>query len=183
MNHTMVYMSVLLSMLVEPWTNWMSRLIPEDKLEWVGPPLVKTLSFLHLGRITYKPLPDDSHRTEVLWTEAVRRGIDMYEFRLFNIGHDIFVSRYKGQMRFFDVLPRPKDYNPLGLEWMDNKNEMKKHFKAYGIKVADGGVASSINEGLAIFDRLNKPVITKPNLGSRSRHTTTHVSTKEEFFC
>ena len=125
-NHTIVYISVLLSLLVEPWTNWMSRIIPEEKLEWVGPSLTKALTFLHLGYITYKPMPDDSGRTEVLWTEAIKRGIDMYEFRLFGIGHDIFISRYKGKMRFFDVLPRPKDYNPRGLEWMDNKNEMKK---------------------------------------------------------
>jgi D-alanine-D-alanine ligase-like ATP-grasp enzyme len=117
----------------------------------------------------------------VLWSEAIKRGIDMYEFRLFNIGHDIFVSRYKGKMRFFDVLPRPKDYNPQGLEWMDNKNEMKKHFRKEGIKVADGDIASSLSEGLKIFRRLQKPVITKPNLGSRSRHTTTHISTEAEF--
>lgn len=180
-NHTAVYMSVLLGSLIEPWTNWMSRLIPETNIEWAGPYILSALTFLHLGTITRTPGADDSGRTEVLWTEAIKRGIDMYEFHLFGIGHDIFVSNYKGDKRFFDVLPRPRDYNPKGLEWMDNKNEMKKHFRAAGIKVAAGDITSSLTKGLEIFHNLQKPVITKPNLGSRSRHTTTHITTDEEF--
>lgn len=181
-NHTISYLSVLLGAVVEPWTNWMSKLIPEDKLEWIGPGLIKILVFLHLGKITTKPENDDNYRTHVLWDEAIARGIDMYEFRLFGIGHDIFISKYQGEMRFFDVLPRPKNYNPKGLEWMDNKNQMKEHFiKAGNIPVAKGGVAWSKNKALRIFNSLSKPVIVKPNIGSRSRHTTTHISTQEEF--
>lgn len=180
-NHTVVYMSVLLGSIVEPWTNWMGKLIPEESLEWMGPVLTKTLTFLHLGKITKEPKPDDSGRTLVLWEEAKKRGIDMYEFRLFGIGHDIFVSKYKGEMRFFDVLPRPKHYNPKGLEWMDNKNEMKKHFRKAGIPVAAGDITCSKEKALKIFNELQKPVITKPNLGSRSRHTTTHISDENEF--
>jgi len=105
----------------------------------------------------------------------------MSEFRLFGIGHDIFVSEYNGDKRFFDILPRPKIYNPKGLEWMDDKGEMKKHFEKAGIKVARGFVAHSVKKALEIFHSLNKPVITKPNLGSRSRHTTTHINTDAEF--
>jgi hypothetical protein len=181
-NHLITYLTILLGALVEPWTNWMSKIIPEDSLEWIGPSLTKTLTFLHLGKITKKPESDDSYRTRVLWDEAIARNIDMYEFRLFGIGHDIFVSKYKGEMRFFDVLPRPKNYNPKGLEWMDNKNQMKKHFiKAGGIPVAKGGVACTKNGALKIFNSLDKPAIVKPNIGSRSRHTTTHISSQEEF--
>lgn len=180
-NHKMMYMSVLLGALVEPWTNWMSKLIPEESLEWIGPLLTKALTFMRLGKISKKPEDDDSWRTRVLWEEAMARSIDMYEFRLFGIGHDIFVSKYQKEMRFFDVLPRPKGYNPSGLGWMDNKNEMKKHFRKNNIKVAGGDIASSKRKALKIFNSLNKPVITKPNLGSRSRHTTTHISDEREF--
>ncbi|HLP86818.1 MAG TPA: hypothetical protein VK153_03015 [Candidatus Paceibacterota bacterium] len=180
-NHNIAYISILLTTLIEPWTNWMGKLIPESSFDWLGPFVTKTLKFLKLGKITYKPESDDSGRTRVLWEEALRRGIDMYEFRLFGIGHDMFVSNYKGEKRFFDVLPRPKKYNPEGLEWMDNKGKMKEHFEKEGIKVARGGVTHSVHKSLKIFDSLSKPVITKPNLGSRSRHTTTHISESEEF--
>ncbi len=180
-NHTLMYTSILFSSMVEPWTNWMGKIIPEDKLEWIGPILTKILVILHLGNFTKEPNAKDSGRAHVLWEEAIKRGIEMREFHLFGIGNDVFISKYKGEMRFFDVLPRTKNYNPKGLEWMDNKNEMKKHFKKEGIPVANGGVASNKKEALKIFNSLNKPVITKPNIGSRSRHTTTHVSSEEEF--
>ncbi len=179
-NHGMVYFSLWLSETIEPWTKWMDNIIPERKLEWIGPILVKVLTFLHLGNVTTAPNEKDSYRAKVLWEEAIRRGIDMKEFHLFGIGNDIFISRFKGEMRFFDVLPRTKDYDPRGLEWMDNKNEMKKHFQKEGIKVAAGGIVNSEKKALKLFKTLNAPVIAKPNLGSRSRHTTTHISTEEE---
>lgn len=176
-NHHIMYFSVLLGSIMEPLTNWMTKIIPESSLEWTGPVITKSLTFLHLGKITYEPKEDDSGRTRVLWEEAKARGINMYEFRLFGIGHDIFISEFQGEKRFFDVIPRPKKYNPKGLEWMDNKNEMKKHFRRADIKVAAGDVTFSVDRAVKIFNNLNKPVITKPNLGSRSRHTTTHIET------
>lgn len=180
-NHKLVYTSILLGLIIEPWTNWMGRIIPEYMFESITPTLLKTLTYLHLGKITTEPKDDDSYRARALWEEAIARGIEMYEFRLFNVGHDVFVSNYNGEVRSFDVLPRPKHYNPKGLEWMDNKNEMKKHFRKVGIPVASGDVTCSIKTGLKIFHKLNKPLITKPNIGSRSRHTTTHIHTEDEF--
>lgn len=180
-NHFLAYTTVLLGTLINPWTNWMGKLIPESVFDPIGPYLVKTLAFLKLGKITYSPKKDDSGRTTVLWEEAIKRGINMYEFRLFNIGHDIFVTNYKGDQRFFDVIPRPKNYDPRGLEWMDNKGEMKKHFEKAGIKIARGDVVHSKKKALKIFHSLDKPLITKPNLGSRSRHTTTHLENEKDF--
>lgn len=180
-NHFVTYLTILLGYVVEPWTNWMGKLFPESSFDWLGKYLTKTLVFLKLGKITTEPQNDDSGRTKVLWQEAINRGINMYEFRLFGVGHDIFVSEYKGQKKFFDVLPRPKVYNPKGLEWMDNKGEMKKHFEKAGIKVARGGVVHFVKNALKLFRTLDKPVITKPNLGSRSRHTKTHLSNEIEF--
>ncbi len=175
-NHRLVYISIWLSNKIEPWTKWMDNIISEDKLEWIGPILTRVLVLIHLGKYIDKPEKKDSLRAKVLWEEAINRKIDMKEFLLFGIGRDIFLSKFNGEKRFFDVLPRTKNYNPKGLGWMDNKNEMKKHFKKEGIPVANGGIASSVKQAIKIFNTLNKPVITKPNLGSRSRHTTTHIS-------
>jgi len=180
-NHFVTYTAILLGYIVEPWTNWMGKIIPESAFDPIGPYLTKALTFLKLGKITYEPKSDDSGRTRVLWEEAIKRNIKMYEFRLFGIGHDIFVSDFKGEKRFFDVLPRPKNYDPRGLEWMDNKGEMKKHFEKAGIKVARGDVVHSKRKALKIFRSLDKPLITKPNLGSRSRHTTTHLENETDF--
>lgn len=180
-NHHLTYLSILLGAIVEPWTNWTIKFFPESSFDWLGPIITKSLAFLKIGKITYEPKSDDSGRTRVLWEEAIKRGIKMYEFRLFGIGHDIFVSEYNGEKRFFDVIPRPQKYDPRGLEWMDNKGKMKEHFEKAGIKVARGGVTHSTKKALEIFHSLDKPVITKPNLGSRSRHTTTNISDDAEF--
>jgi len=180
-NHTITYISILLGSFIDPWTNWMSKMIPESTFDGMGLYLTKTLTFLKLGKITYEPKETDSGRALVLWQEAIKRGINMYEFHLFGIGNDIFVSEYKGDRRFFDVLPRPKDYDPKGLEWMDDKGKMKEHFKKEGIPIAKGAVVHLVSNALKTFRSLEKPVITKPNLGSRSRHTKTHLSTEVEF--
>jgi len=180
-NHHITYLSVLLGSLIDPLTNRIGRIIPEDSFDFAAPIVTKTLNFLHLAKITYKPEDNDSGRAVVIWEEAIKRGIDMREFHLFNVGRDVFLSDYKGNKLFFDVLPRPKNSHTKGLEWMDDKNEMKKHFKKNNIKVANGDITSSIKKALEIFHSLQKPVIVKPNIGSRSRHTTTHITTDEEF--
>ena len=42
-NHAVTYISVLLGALIEPWTNWMSKMIPESSLDWLGQILFKRL--------------------------------------------------------------------------------------------------------------------------------------------
>lgn len=180
-NHRIEYFTILLDAIIDPLTNSINIFTSNSSFDWLGPAITKTLTYLKLGNITYKPNDSDSNRTKVLWEEAQKRGIEMYEFHLLSIGHDIFVSKYKNDIRFFDVLPRPKHYNPRGLNWMDNKSKMKKHFEKRGIRVARGAVTHFEKRGLKIFQSLNKPVITKPNIGSRSRHTTIHIKNEEEF--
>jgi cyanophycin synthetase len=48
------------------------------------------------------------------------------------------------------------------------------------LPVARGGVAFTKRGALKIFNNITKPVITKPNLGSRSRHTMIHINTPED---
>jgi cyanophycin synthetase len=64
---------------------------------------------------------------------------------------------------------------------MDDKAKLKKHLAEAGLPVADGKVVFRTKTALELFEQLNKPVIVKPNEGSRSRHTTTHLSNKKDF--
>ncbi|MEI8174976.1 MAG: hypothetical protein WCG28_03440, partial [bacterium] len=116
--------------------------------------------------------------------EAVRRGIKMKEFHLGPI-KDGFLAEFNTQngnkkTLLFDGLPRPGLGDSPALKWMDNKGTMKIKFVKEGLPVADGGVAFTKNGALKIFNRIKKPVITKPNLGSRSRHTMIHINTEKE---
>jgi cyanophycin synthetase len=103
----------------------------------------------------------------------------MREFHLGPI-RDAYIAEYKGKTILFDGLPRPGMTDSPSLKWMDNKGIMKKKFIKKGFPVAKGGVAFLEKTALNIFNGIEKPVITKPNLGSRSRHTTIHINTKED---
>lgn len=144
------------------------------------PSFFKFLEKIHLGTIAREPDEKTGGRARAFWDEAKKRGIDMWEFRLFNLGRELFVASWKGKQIGFDGLPRPGKKTPTSLLWVDNKGIMREKFIAQGFPVAHGGVVWNWYLAKKIFNKLNKPVITKPNLGSRSRHTTIHITTIDE---
>ena len=186
-NHTVARTSIILGFLIRTMTRPLGKV--EDAvmdfvfpvIEPVMPGLFKTLSFFGLGKITDQLLDDNIERTKCIWKAAEKRGITMHQFRVLNRPTIIFFADFDGERVVFEGLPRPKGANRAALEWMDNKAIMKKKFKAGGIPVAKGGVAVTEAMALKLFRSLNRPVITKPNLGSRSRHTTTHITNEKEF--
>lgn len=137
--------------------------------------------FIKIGLGKRADAPDEltGGRARVFWEEALRRGITMWEFQALGRGRELFVASWKGSQIVFDGLPRP-GYSSPSIFWMDNKGIMRDKFKAAGIPVAHGGVSGTWYRTKKFFNTLEKPVIIKPNLGSRSRHTTTHIETEAE---
>lgn len=182
--HWIAYLSVVLGWIDQPFFGFMEMLfknIAEAVSRRVSIPFFKLMVFLKLGYFSDKPDAKDTLRTKCFWEEANRRGIKMREFHLGPI-RDIFVAEYKGKTITFDGLPRPGLEESKSLEWMDNKGIMKLKFKKEGLPVANGGTAWNCRQAFKIFNSLKKPVITKPNLGSRSRHTMIHINTPEDLF-
>jgi cyanophycin synthetase len=142
-------------------------------------PFLKLMVFLGFGHFSERPDSKDSLRTKCFWEEAERRGIKMVEFHM-GIIRDSFIAKYKGKTIIFDGLPRPEYLESDSLKWMDNKGIMKLKFQKEGLPVARGGTAFTKRKALKIFNSITKPVITKPNLGSRSRHTLIHIDTPEK---
>ena len=185
-NHFVAYTSVVLGLIDEPFLGLMEKIFQStaDKISnKISLPFFNLMVFLRLGYFADKIDEKDSWRTKCFWEEANRRGIKMKEFHLGPIG-DAFIAEYqingKSKKIIFDGLPRPGLNESESLKWMDNKGIMKKKFKKEGIPVADGGTAFTKWGALKIFNRLIKPVITKPNLGSRSRHTMIHLNTPKD---
>ena len=180
--HFVAYMCVVMGLISEPFFYFMEMLFKntaEAISRRISMPFFKLMTFLKLGYYSYEPSEKNSWRTRCFWEEAKKRGIKMKEFHLGPI-RDIYVAEYNGKIITFDGLPRPNTTESESLKWMDNKGIMKEKFKKEGIPVADGGVAWNKTQALKIFNRIKKPVITKPNLGSRSRHTTIHLNTAED---
>ncbi|MEJ0001949.1 MAG: hypothetical protein WDN09_02095 [bacterium] len=179
--HWMAYLSVVISWINDPYNDFMDiffkRAVDRLSKKWTMP-FFRGMIWLHLARWTDEPNQKDSLRTKVFWNEAIRRGITMREFHLGPIDN-VFMAEYKGKTITFDGLPRPDSGNSDSMKWMDNKGIMKEKFLKEGLPVADGGRAWSGRGAKKIFSRVRKPVIAKPNLGSRSRHTTIHIETED----
>ncbi len=140
-------------------------------------PLFRILTALHLGTLANACDEKDNLRTKALWESADKRGIKMWQFRFFgNSDASVLVARSRNVIRVFDGLPRVERMPSASLKWMDNKGVMKKKFLAVGIPVAKGGSCFTIHRALEIFRSVEKPVIVKPHIGSRSRHTFVHIA-------
>ncbi len=180
--HWIAYMSVVLGMISEPFFGILELFFKNTAEAISGRisfPFYHLMTGLGLGYYTYEPNEKDSWRSKCFWEEAERRNIKMYEFHLGPIG-DIFIAEFNGKKITFDGLPRPAEKESEALNWMDNKGIMKQKFMKEGIPVARGGTAWTYCKALKIFDSVTKPVITKPNLGSRSRHTMIHLNTPKD---
>ena len=181
-SHFLKYMSVVIGWIDQPFFNLMELFFKnttEKISKRITVPFLNLITFLKLGYFTYEPNEKDSYRTKCFWEEAKKRKIKMKEFHLGAI-KDLFVAEFNGKKIIFDGLPRPGTEESKSLRWMDDKGIMKRKFLKEGLPVADGGVAWNRWQALKIFNKIKKPVITKPNLGSRSRHTLIHINTKED---
>lgn len=185
-SHFIAYTSVVIGWIDEPFFNFMESIFGNvaDKIaDMFSMPFFNLMVFLKLGYFSYKPDIKDTYRTKSFWDEAIKREIKMREFHL-GVIHDTFVAEYekngKRKKILFDGLPRPSTTISPALKWMDNKGIMKNKFQKEGLPVARGGVVFTKSGVLKIFNGIQKPVIIKPNLGSRSRHTTIHINTPEE---
>lgn len=144
------------------------------------PLLMRALVAVGLARFAGAPDAQTSGRSRVMWEEALRREIRLREFRLFTVGRDAFLSEYDTKKKTFLDLPRPGVFASDGLEWMDDKEILREKLAAAGVPTARGGVVTSPAAAITLFKKLRPPVISKPEIGSRSRHTTTHIHTEEE---
>lgn len=186
-NHFIEKTSIILQWILEPITHqfdkiwsWLEPTVGPFLFNTIAPHLFLFLTKIHLGTISYAPDEGTGGRARCFWNEAKRRGIAMWEFKLFGLGRELFVASWKGKRIGFDGLPRAGTKTPPSLMWVDNKGIMRKKFAQAGIPVAKGGVVWNWHQAKKIFATISKPVIIKPNLGSRSRHTTTHIETLPE---
>lgn len=139
-------------------------------------------TFKLLGLLSYNRNPEraTTERSKVIWIEAQKRGIEMEQLMILKKPIDQYRAKIKGKWRYFESIPIPPNLNDKSYSWMDDKWKLKKFFEKRGIPVPRGERMVSLIQLDYIFGKLDKPLITKPELGSRGRHTTTHIYTKED---
>lgn len=164
--------------LINKCTAFLGRFQPDA----LALPLFRVLAFLRLGKIRTDVDENDIIRTKLLWKAAKARGITLYQFQILgrSRGMGLFVAYHEGKVRAFEGLPRPAPNLSGSLSWMDNKATLKKKFRGKDIPFAQGRACTTYRQALKTFYAVGAPVITKPNLGSRSRHSTIHITTPEQ---
>ncbi len=190
-NHFASYSSAVITYIMKPLEGYlglMSKIVDPISDKLLAPRMPSFYNFLantKLGYIHTRRGEKDSWKIRCMWEEAEKRNIKMRKFSFFKNSRGTYFAELgtgkNHKVICFDSLPRPAGPMSKALSWMDDKGIMRKKFAKLGIPVAKGQVVLSEKMGLKVFRSLEKPVITKPNLGSRSRHTTIHINSEEEF--
>ena len=116
-------------------------------------------------------------RGQVLFIEALARGWKIESLILYGKPADIYrIVLPNGKKLFFDGLPRPSLHESTAVSWMDDKALLKQALREAGIPVPKGGSFSSWIQAKQYFAHSGGPLIVKPRLGSRGRHTTTNIT-------
>ncbi len=121
-----------------------------------------------------------SGRSELIWIEARKRSIKMDQIKIFNKCIDNYRAFINGSIYYFESIPIPPHLNQYGYTWLDDKLKLAKKLKKGELKTPKTFLAITERGALKAFDKLEKPIIIKPKNGSRGRHTTTNINTKEE---
>ena len=183
--HAFTWISEAVEMTLSPIEPWILNKYVIWFLTLIGHLLVRlSLPLLRGARIiTFNTSPHQItvERARVLWEEAEHRGIPMQGFKIFGRNLDVYAAVIHGKRIFFNGLPRPTHRLREQSLWMDDKFILKQKLAAANIPVPKGSAFIRLAPALKLFDTLQKPVIVKPRQGSRGRHTTTFIYTRDQF--
>ncbi|MFA6258696.1 MAG: hypothetical protein WCX79_03270 [Candidatus Paceibacterota bacterium] len=183
-NHKFLYFSGLFSVFLDPLFMKMTRLIPTFFVS--GAEYLLTFFFNISCFLKFIKFSDDIEksvtlRSKIIWEEAKRRKIEMEQVVVFGKYTDNFRARLKGKDIYFNSLPIIANFYRPDEKW-DDKFFIKKAFQGESIPIPLYEVVPfSKQKRKFIFEKFSKPIIVKPRVGSRGRHTTTNIYTFSDF--
>ncbi len=142
---------------------------------------VRGALFFRMARLSSDRECACTYRSQVVWEEAARRGIKMEQLFIFGKPTEIYRAEYHGMTIYFQSIPVPDALVSEQFDRLDDKHYFKKLLHDNGIAVSGAHVVTSLEEARDVFDSMQKPVVVKPRIGTRARHTTTNIHTRDEF--
>jgi cyanophycin synthetase len=147
--------------------------------DWLPTFIFKSFVFLQMAHFSSDIEKVKTFRSRVIWEEANRRSIRMEQLILWGKPLEYYRAYLpKAGEIYFESLPIPLHLLDNIKNW-DDKILLKKEFTKAGIPVPkffEFSVYKFTNPE-KIFLKLEKPLIVKPQVGSRGRHTTTNITT------
>lgn len=184
-NHSVFYTLSILSMIFDNHIISTTKKIPEFIKSWVDHFIYFTFDifiFLHLAYLSDDIDKATTFRSRVVWEEARRRGIEMKQVVLFGKFIDQYRTILNGRRVYFNSLPIDPNKADMKKNW-DDKFVLKRALMDEGIPVPryTNFIINTDKNLQKIFSKLEKPIIVKPRIGSRGRHTVTNIKTLEDF--
>lgn len=155
------------------------RRLSDPLYERFEPLIFRFLAALPGSRFSSDPTKAKTYRSQVVWEEAIRRNIRMEQLVMFGAYTDMYRAHIADRWHYFISLPTPPHMPNGGEDWMDDKYHFKAALAEAGIPVPRIESVTRLTDAMRILPSFGA-VVVKPRAGSRGRHTTVHVSTKEE---
>jgi len=184
-NHALYFFASLPSVFFDTHvikTTKNAPLFVRNFVDWLFLAFFELSRFLHISKLSDDINLAKTFRSRVVWEEARRRGIDMRQVIMFGSPLDLYRTRTHGKLVYFDSLPIPPQRLIIKNNW-DDKFLLKQELSKNNIPVPKFFSFSIFYPGdiSEIFSKFEKPIIVKPRVGSRGRHTVTNIHTLEQF--
>lgn len=191
-NHTSAFMHNTFSVFMQPMdrkvvNGFLGRQISKV-LEWMKVPVFEVFKLFGIVKYIDEPVKFGNERSQVIWDEAKARGIKIQQMIFAGRPIDVFKAtivtkknnKEKNKTILFKSLPRPMHMETESILWMDDKMTLKKNLIKAGVPVARGGSFWNWGSVEEASKNLTFPLIVKPRLGSRGRHTSTYLYNLED---
>lgn len=160
----------------------------KDFVDLVPEFLFRTLAFLKLVKFGEDISKANSFRSKIIWKEAKERGIKMEQVIFMGRPLDQYraLLKIKNKKKFFyfESIPINPEFGYVEQSW-DDKIVMKQEFEKHSIPIPSyfglsflSSLSSKKIENK--FSKINKPLIVKPRVGSRGRHTVTGINSLQQ---
>ncbi len=184
-HHGFFYFSSLIATTFDNHIVKVTRHAPlfmRDFVDWLLATFFEIFLFFHLATLSDDIEQAKTFRSRVIWEEAKRRGIKIQQLMIWGRSLDQYRIIEKGKVNYFNSLPIPSRFLNMDKNW-DDKFMLKKEFAENNIPIPHYlqfpiFIPQNIEQ---IFSKFAKPIIVKPRMGSRGRHTVTNIHTLEQF--
>lgn len=140
-------------------------------------PLAAMMGILSFSNETTKA---STYRSQVIWEEAQRRGIKMQQIFVFGKPVDLYRMSIRSQWYYFESIPIPYTFDQSDYAWMDDKFYLKSVLSGLDVQVPRSVSVYSVRGAKKAYASFKGPVVVKPRIGSRARHTFVNVQNEDE---
>ncbi|OGI82001.1 hypothetical protein A3I95_03455 [Candidatus Nomurabacteria bacterium RIFCSPLOWO2_02_FULL_44_12] len=184
-NHTLYFLGSIVTIALDSQAIKIIKYAPsfvKNFVDFIPSFLFETLSFFKLVKFSSDIDKAYTFRSRIIWEEAKKRGIIMEQIIFFSKPLDFYRTKLKGKNIYFESIPIKPEFSYMNNNW-DDKVVLKQEFFKKNIPVPVCFELSflGLKNTEKIFSKLKKPIIVKPRIGSRGRHTITNINTLRQF--